>query len=147
MKICSCVDLHPKQNLIIDLQAKRVINTVIFCPNSWTNKLLNLPTPAQFPPLRSCFGLDLMGVGNKTDYMPQDPQDGRSRNYILMRTLMDIGMGIIYIGVALFILLAPKFGMTSPIFDAPFNYFFAGICIAYGIFRIYRGVKKNYFRS
>ena len=88
-----------------------------------------------------------MGAGNKTDYMPQDPQDGRSRNYILMRTLMDIGMGIIYIGVALFILLAPKFGITSSIFDAPFNYFFAGICIAYGIFRIYRGVKKNYFRS
>jgi hypothetical protein len=79
--------------------------------------------------------------------MSEVPQDGRSKNYVLMRTLMDIGMGIIYIGVSLFILFAPRFGFTSAIFDAPFNYFFAGICIAYGSFRIYRGVKKNYFRS
>lgn len=79
--------------------------------------------------------------------MQEDPQDGRTRNYILMRTLMDVGMGIIYISVALFILFAKKFGFDGPIFDPPFSYIFAGICIAYGSFRIYRGVKKNYFRS
>ncbi|HYJ37588.1 MAG TPA: hypothetical protein VEV87_03190 [Chitinophagaceae bacterium] len=79
--------------------------------------------------------------------MQEDPQDGRTRNYILMRTLMDVGMGIIYIGVSLFILFAKKFGFAGVAFDPPFNYIFAGICIAYGSFRIYRGVKKNYFRS
>ena len=79
--------------------------------------------------------------------MSDNPKDDRTRNYTLMRTLMDVGMGIIYIGVALFIVLAPRFGFTGPIFDAPFNYIFSGICIAYGAFRIYRGVKKNYFRS
>jgi hypothetical protein len=79
--------------------------------------------------------------------MAQDPKDNRTRSYVLMRVLMDVGMGVIYIGVALFILLAPRFGFTTAVFAAPFNYFFSGICIAYGSFRIYRGVKKNYFRS
>ena len=79
--------------------------------------------------------------------MAEDPQEGRTKGYILMRTLMDVGMGIIYIGVAIFILMAKKLGFTASIFDPPFTYFFGGICIAYGIFRIYRGVKKNYFRS
>lgn len=69
----------------------------------------------------------------------------RTRGYVLMRTLMDLGMGIIYIGVAVFIILAPRFGFTSQIFEPPFSYIFAGICILYGGFRIYRGVKKNYF--
>jgi hypothetical protein len=79
--------------------------------------------------------------------MQEDPQDGRTRNYILRRTLMDVGMGIIYIGVSLFILFAKKLRFEGVVFDPPFNYIFAGICIAYGSFRIYRGVKKNYFRS
>src|SRR5215471_2116533 len=78
--------------------------------------------------------------------MPEDPQDGRSRNYVLMRTLMDVGMGIIYIGMAMLFLFASRFGLYSFILEPPFNYIFAGICIAYGSFRIYRGVKKNYCR-
>ena len=79
--------------------------------------------------------------------MQEEPKDERSKNYVLMRTLMDVGMGIIYIGVSLFILFAKRFGFSSAVFDPPFNYLFPGICIAYGAFRIYRGVKKNYFRS
>lgn len=96
-------------------------------------KLLNLPTP--------------LITGNKNSLMQEDPQDGRTRNYVLMRTLMDVGMGIIYIGVSLFIMFAKRFGFSGAVFDPPFSYIFAGICIAYGSFRIYRGVKKNYFRS
>jgi hypothetical protein len=72
-------------------------------------------------------------------------ENGRTRGYIMMRMLMDVGMGIIYIAVAVFIILAPRFGFTSQFFEPPFSYIFAGICILYGGFRIYRGVKKNYF--
>ena len=101
------------------------------------NKLLNLLTPPEL----------MIMAGHKNCFMQEDPQDGRTRNYILMRTLIDVGMGIIYIAVALFIIFAKKFGFDSSVFDPPFSYIFAGICIAYGSFRIYRGVKKNYFRS
>jgi hypothetical protein len=79
--------------------------------------------------------------------MQDESQDGRTKGYVMMRMLMDFGMGIIYIGVSLFILFAKKFGFSGPVFEPPFTYIFAGICIAYGSFRIYRGVKKNYFRS
>lgn len=77
----------------------------------------------------------------------EDANDKRTRGYVTMRTIMDLGMGIIYIAVAVFIILAPRLGFTSQIFEPPFSYIFAGICILYGGFRIYRGVKKNYFRS
>ena len=79
--------------------------------------------------------------------MAEDAKDGRRKGYVLMRSLMDIGFGILYLAVGLFVLFGKKFGFTGPVFDPPFVYFFAGICIAYGSFRIYRGVKKNYFRS
>ncbi len=101
------------------------------------NKLLNLLTPTA----------STNRQGYNITQMQEDTNDGRSKNYILMRTLRDVVMGIIYIAVALLFIFARKLGFSSPIFDPPFNYMFAGICIAYGSFRIYRGVKKNYFRS
>src|SRR6476646_2976528 len=112
------------------------------------NKLLNLLTLAQFPARLKWIPCGPIWGGNtKIDFMPQESRDGRSRNYILMRMLMDVGMGIIYIGMAMLFLFASRFGLYSFILEPPFNYIFAGICIAYGSFRIYRGVKKNYFRS
>ncbi len=79
--------------------------------------------------------------------MDEERSEGHNRRYILMRSLMDAGMGIIYIGVAIFILFTKEFGFSSAALDPPFSYFFGGICIIYGGFRIYRAVKKNYFRS
>ena len=79
--------------------------------------------------------------------MKDESQDGRTRGYILMRMLMDFGMGIIYIGVSIFILFARRFGFSGPVIEPPFAHILAGILIVYGVFRIYRGVKKNYFRS
>ena len=57
---------------------------------------------------------------------------------------MDYGMGaiIFFIGIAL--LLAPLFGVAFNV-DNSFRYLFGGLCIVYGLFRIYRGYKKNYF--
>jgi uncharacterized membrane protein len=101
------------------------------------DNLLNLPSLSntRWSGLKNCI------------FMPEAPEDKRTRNYVLMRTLMDVGMGIIYIGVSLFILFGKRLGFSLAVFEPPFNYWFAGICIAYGIFRVYRGVKKNYFRS
>jgi len=79
--------------------------------------------------------------------MQDESQDGRTRGYVLMRMLMDIGMGVIYIGVSIFILFPKRFGFSGPVIEPPFGYVLAGILIVYGGFRIYRGVKKNYFRS
>jgi hypothetical protein len=77
--------------------------------------------------------------------MPEDQDlDNRSRGYKLRRSIMDYGMGIIIFCIGIAILLAPQFGLALEIGDG-FRYAFGSLCIIYGIFRIYRGYKKNYF--
>lgn len=73
----------------------------------------------------------------------QDP-DSRSRRYMLRRSIMDYGMGVIIFCLGIFFLIAPKFKVVFGI-DEMFRYMFGGLCILYGLFRVYRGYKKNYF--
>ncbi|MGB8192205.1 MAG: hypothetical protein WCF67_09815 [Chitinophagaceae bacterium] len=76
----------------------------------------------------------------------EDNKNGNTKRYVLMRSIMDYGMGFIYIGVAGFLLLSPQFGFELAFPPKPFSYFFAAICLLYGGFRIYRGIQKNYYR-
>ena len=59
---------------------------------------------------------------------------------------MDYGMGLIIGGFGLFFALSEQLGYSFDL-DPFFRYMFAGLCLLYGGFRIYRGYKKNYFRS
>jgi hypothetical protein len=77
--------------------------------------------------------------------MPEEKnQDRRAKTYKMRRSIMDYGMGGIIFCLGFFFLLAPKLGVSFNIDDL-FRYLFAGLCILYGFFRIYRGYKKNYF--
>ena len=67
----------------------------------------------------------------------------------LMRSLLDYGMGL------LILLAGILFFFRSRLGNVPFNQrfppndidkIFGATCIIYGIWRIYRGYKKNYFR-
>jgi hypothetical protein len=71
----------------------------------------------------------------------------RRRAYSNRRSIMDIGMGFIYAAMGVFFLLSKQFGINIDFPPTPFNYIFGGLCLLYGGFRIYRGFKKNYFRS
>ncbi len=73
----------------------------------------------------------------------KDP-DRRTKGYILMRAIMDYGMGIIIFCIGIFFLLAPKLGVSFEI-ENFYRYFFSGLCLIYGAWRVYRGYKKNYF--
>lgn len=75
----------------------------------------------------------------------EDNPDLKTKRYIGMKSLMDIGMGIIYIIVGLFILFAKKFNFENEFVDSVIGKIFAGMVIIYGAWRIYRGIKKNYF--
>jgi hypothetical protein len=77
--------------------------------------------------------------------MASDFDDKKQRAYINRRAIMDLGMGIIYTGMAVVMLFADKVGLGG-VFSVPFNYIFGGLCLLYGGFRIYRGVKRDYFR-
>lgn len=78
--------------------------------------------------------------------MQSDAPDKRTKSYILMRAIMDYGMGIVIFGFGVFFIIAPKLGFVINGGDF-FRYFFAVLCIIYGAWRFYRGYKKNYFRS
>jgi len=71
--------------------------------------------------------------------------DTKNKRYITMKSLMDIGMGIIYIGVGIAILLAKKFGLTNEFLESTLAKVFGGLIIIYGAWRVYRGLKKDYF--
>jgi hypothetical protein len=74
----------------------------------------------------------------------QDPDSSTKRRYTLRRSIMDYGMGIIILCLGIFFLIAGRVGVEFGI-DDKFRYFFGGLCILYGLFRVYRGYKKNYF--
>lgn len=75
----------------------------------------------------------------------EEKVDLRRRRYIGMKSLMDLGMGIIYIGIGIFIFFIRKFNMGNEFTDGFIGKGFAGLIILYGIWRIYRGIKKDYF--
>jgi hypothetical protein len=74
-----------------------------------------------------------------------DYEEKKQRAYVNRRALMDLGMGLIYTGMAVLMFFAEKFGLGD-VFSVPFNYIFGGLCLLYGGFRIYRGIKKDYLR-
>ena len=75
----------------------------------------------------------------------EDKLTPRQRKYILMQSIRDWGFGVLYIGVGLLLIFAEKLNFRSDFTQSPIAKIFAGIIILYGIFRIYRGVKKDYF--
>jgi hypothetical protein len=77
--------------------------------------------------------------------MDQQP-DKRRKNYILMRSVSDYGMGIVILGIGVFVTFSEKFGVRLGI-DNLMRYLFAGLCVLYGGFRIYRGYAKQYFKK
>jgi hypothetical protein len=72
----------------------------------------------------------------------------RDKGYILMRSIMDFGMGILWTSMGIFLLFIKYFNTELQLrFDDPAMKIFGGVCILYGGFRIYRGYKKNYINE
>lgn len=59
---------------------------------------------------------------------------------------MDYGMGLVLVGFGVFFAIAPNIGIEFNI-EPFFRYLFAGMCLIYGSWRIYRGYKKNYYKD
>ncbi|MDP9230897.1 MAG: hypothetical protein M3O67_09540 [Bacteroidota bacterium] len=80
--------------------------------------------------------------------MAYDYQEKKRKQVSSMRSIMDYGMGILFVLLGLFFLFHEKLNVdfarfsTSPLWDK----IFGGLCVLYGSWRIYRGYRKNYFR-
>jgi hypothetical protein len=77
--------------------------------------------------------------------MENDLREKRTRSYSMMRSILDYTMGILYLAAAAFLFFAEKFGFAMENFDLTFRYIFGAICAVYGIWRLYRGFKKDYY--
>ena len=76
--------------------------------------------------------------------MKNEDPDNREKGYILMRSILDYGMGVMIFALGIFFIISPRLGFNFNI-DSFFRYFFAGLCMLYGGWRTYRGYKKNYY--
>jgi hypothetical protein len=79
--------------------------------------------------------------------MLEDFQEDQRRRISRMRSIMDFTMGSLLVLLGLFFLFYEQLGLN--VFNrrpSPIDYFIGGLFILYGIWRIYRGYKKDYFR-
>jgi hypothetical protein len=74
----------------------------------------------------------------------QDQQERRRKSYSQMRALLDYSMGVIYVAAAFFLFLHKRMGIQVDLISRPIAISLGVIILAYGIWRIYRGVQKNY---
>jgi hypothetical protein len=77
--------------------------------------------------------------------MQEHFRDKQQKSYTLMRMTYDLTMSVLILGMAVVLLFSErlKIEQISSI-DTTFRYLFGGICILYGGFRLYRGIKRDY---
>lgn len=73
--------------------------------------------------------------------------DPKTKRYATMRSITDFGMGALYIGIGVVILFAKQFNFSNDFALSVPAKLFAVLALIYGVWRVYRGVKKNYFKS
>lgn len=71
--------------------------------------------------------------------------DVKERNTRMMRSIMDWGMGILWLCMGVFFIFVKHFSrILAAQYDDPVMKWFGVVCVVYGVFRMYRGYKKNY---
>lgn len=78
----------------------------------------------------------------------RDPMSERQKGLTQMRSITNYGMGVFIIVVGCFFMFPTRYTESFlDKYDPALIKIFAVICWIYGIFRVYRGYKKNYFRD
>ena len=78
--------------------------------------------------------------------MENDFRSKQKKSYNLMRMSYDITIALLLLGMAVLMLFAEKLKIEQLTGkdNEFFRYFFGGLCLLYGSFRLYRGVKHDY---
>lgn len=76
----------------------------------------------------------------------ENTPDKKTRRYVLMRSITDLGMGFIYLGVGFVILFAKQLNLYSGFASGKLAKIFAVVVIIYGGWRVYRGIRKKYYK-
>ena len=69
----------------------------------------------------------------------------RRKSYNLMRMAYDFTIAVLLLGMSVIMLFAEKLGIEqlSGKDNEFFRYFFGGLCLLYGGFRVYRGFQRD----
>ena len=81
--------------------------------------------------------------------MENDLRNKQRKSYTLMRMSYDLTMAIVILGMALVMLLGdklnvPVIGSFVSNVEPLMRFLFGGLCVVYGIFRLYRAFKRDY---
>ncbi len=77
--------------------------------------------------------------------MENNFENNRRKSYITMRMIYDFTMAGLILGVGIIFFFGDRFGLTMIAnIDSNLRYGFAGLCLLYGGFRLYRGIKHDY---
>lgn len=77
----------------------------------------------------------------------ENTPDRKTKRYLLMRSITDFGMGAIYIAIGIIILFGKQFHFYNDFTLSIPAKIFALLAIIYGAWRIYRGIKKDYYKQ
>jgi len=81
------------------------------------------------------------------EFEREEPSE-RDKSYLRMRSIMDYGMGVLWMAMGVFMIFVKKFNTElAEKYDEGTFKIFGAVCIIYGLFRIYRGYKKQYFKE
>ncbi|HEY0434185.1 MAG TPA: hypothetical protein VGC95_09960 [Chitinophagaceae bacterium] len=75
--------------------------------------------------------------------MAGDYDEKRRKTNILLHSIYDFGMGVLWLGLGTFFLLYRRLGIDMNL-DPVLTTIFGIAALLYGVFRIYRGYRKNY---
>ncbi|HSV11784.1 MAG TPA: hypothetical protein VLI68_13485 [Hanamia sp.] len=77
----------------------------------------------------------------------ENTPDNKTKRYVMMRSITDLGMGFIYVAVGIIILFAKQFNFSTDFTASIPAKIFAVLVIIYGSWRIYRGIRKKYYKE
>ena len=72
----------------------------------------------------------------------------REKNLVRMKSITNYTMGVFFLAVGFFFMFPFEYSRQYiDKYDSTTIKLFAVICWIYGLFRLYRGYKKNYYRN
>ncbi len=75
--------------------------------------------------------------------MQNDYRDRHKRTAANMRMMKDLTMAILILGMAMVLFFSPQLGLNIEL-ENGFRISLAVLFAVYGLFRLYRGIKKDY---
>jgi hypothetical protein len=80
--------------------------------------------------------------------MLDDYEKKKKKDISLMRSIRDFGIGVVILLFGVFMFFRNRFDLAINEKYPPdvMDKVMGGLCVAYGLWRLYRGYRKNYFK-